>query len=296
MKEEAIRFGKATTLVGIITHPAEADLDVTRPGVILLNSGILHRVGPNRLYVEMARRLATMGFVVLRFDFSGIGDSPVRNDHLPFDKSAVSEAGAAMNHLETVKGIDRFILAGICSGAAISFKMACQDPRVIGAFLINPRNHLHDRTNDTLSSSIRNRTLARHYWRIAFSSSFNRKNQLKAITGKVDYRTIGRVVLNFGLGHLLRAGRRMPSGANGGEADLRLLAERGTHLMHVYSEGDEGLDYLHVMLGDRLETWHARGLLKLEIVGGANHTFTLLWSQERLLEILCHWAEGTNVP
>src|SRR5689334_20064244 len=69
--ENAIVFGGDVRLVGIVTTPAETRAD--RTGVILLNAGVVHRVGPNRLYVTLARRLAQAGLTVLRFDHSGIG-------------------------------------------------------------------------------------------------------------------------------------------------------------------------------------------------------------------------------
>ena len=53
------------------------------PTMVILSSGILHRPGASRLYVQIARALAEDGFTSLRFDFSGIGDSAVRRDAIP---------------------------------------------------------------------------------------------------------------------------------------------------------------------------------------------------------------------
>ena len=292
MKEEAVLLGKTRSLVGILTDPLGAERGNNLPAIILLNAGIIHRVGPNRLYVKMARNLAALGFVVLRFDFSGIGDSPVRDDHLPFEKSAISETQEAMNCLHAARGIERFVLIGICSGAMISFKTACCDPRVVGAVLINARGHLHDGTDHELNSYIRNRTLARHYWRIALFSSFSAKNWLKAIKGKADYWGIIRVMIGFQLRSLFERKRKMSSGLNHVAADVRLLTERGVRLLHVYSEGDEGLDYLHVILGDEMQKWSVCEPLRAELIHGANHTFTLLWSQEHLLKVVHNWAQA----
>jgi len=291
MRDEALLFGKTKSLVGIVTHPPETKRGNNLPAILLLNSGLVHRVGLNRLHVNMARALAAMGFVVLRFDFSGIGDSKVRDDHLPFFKSVVSETQEAMDYLSVARGSERFVLMGICSGAKISFKTACCDSRVVGAVLINAQNHLHDDTNDELSSFIRNRTLTRHYWRLAFSNSFGTKNLLKAITGKVDYLSVLREMIGFPIRILFRRKRKEASYATNAAADLRLLNERGVRLLHVYSEGDEGLDYLHVILGNEMLELSAHGLLRVEIVQGANHTFTLLWSQEHMLKIVCNWVQ-----
>ncbi len=75
MKEEALRFGPNGSLIGIVTDPSEEERGKNLPAFLLLNAGHLHRVGPNRHYVSIARKLSAMGFTVLRFDFSGIGDS-----------------------------------------------------------------------------------------------------------------------------------------------------------------------------------------------------------------------------
>ena len=51
---------------------------VVGPMILFLSSGNESHIGPNRLWVDLARRLAGRGFSCLRFDLSGIGDSPVR--------------------------------------------------------------------------------------------------------------------------------------------------------------------------------------------------------------------------
>ena len=91
MRERALTFGPDGGLVGILTEP---DPDVARanaPAHVILNSGILHRVGASRLYVQTARSLAEDGITSLRFDFSGIGDSEVRKDSLPIEERFIVE-------------------------------------------------------------------------------------------------------------------------------------------------------------------------------------------------------------
>ena len=75
MREKIVLFGKERSLVGIITDPPKTEKDDNLPAIIFLNSGIIHRVGPNRFTVKMARDLADMGFVSLRMDYSEIGES-----------------------------------------------------------------------------------------------------------------------------------------------------------------------------------------------------------------------------
>ena len=288
MREQPLRLGKSGTLVGILTEPEDPKRNGGLPAVILLNAGLVHRVGPNRLYVRLARNLAGVGFVVLRFDFSGVGDSRARGDHLPFRESSILETQEAMDYLQESRGSRKFLLGGICSGAAASFRTACSDRRVVGAVLINPRAHLHHTADQELSSNLRNRVLVRHYWRIAMFSSFRRRNALRMLGGSVDVQKALSAMIGAPFRRLATLGRR-PSLTNDRSDRIPQLAEQGTRLLHLYSEGDEGLDYLHVVLGDRMQDWLARGSLELEILRGANHSFTLLWSQQVLLKLVQEW-------
>jgi pimeloyl-ACP methyl ester carboxylesterase len=132
MKEKAVQFGTSCVLTGIRTEP---DADARRagaPGVIMLNSGILHRVGACRLHVHLARALADAGFHTLRFDFSGIGDSEARKDTLSFEESAPLEVMEAMDYLGKTAGVENFVLVGLCSGADVAFHAAVRDERVVG--------------------------------------------------------------------------------------------------------------------------------------------------------------------
>src|SRR6185503_16248700 len=136
MREHTVVFGDDSPLVGIITEP-DAGFPKNAPVFLFLNAGLDHRVGPNRLYVTLARRLAEVGVASFRFDFSGIGDSPVsRSLEAPAERG-VNEARQAMNFLARSVGAETFVPLGICSGADTGFALATADERVAGAVLIN---------------------------------------------------------------------------------------------------------------------------------------------------------------
>ena len=290
--EEAELLGKDRDLVGVVTHPAVEEADSKLPAFLLLNAGSVHHVGPNRLYVKIARHLASLGFMALRFDFAGVGDSPRRRDRLPFGESAVRQTLEAMHHLTATRGIERFVLMGLCSGAVFSYRMATFDPRVMGAVLINAWGHLHDGADGRLPPHIVNRVLVHYYARIALRSSFRTKVWRRALTGGMDYGA--RVPLALKLARNRLFGRRKQ--ATPVEADsaarMQQLAERGVRVLHIYSEGDKTLDYLQVALGDRLPEWRRRGWLDVRIVRGTNHTFTPLWKQRELVDIIGTWAQN----
>ena len=114
------------------------------------------------------------------------------------------------------------------------------------------------------------------------------------MTGKVNYRNfiaaMGSRLLSFLSLH------KIP-GAAGGEdpfkTDLRSLIDHGVPVLFIHAEGDEGLDYVQMVLGDEAKRWNDSNEFRFEIIQGANHTFALLWSQEKLLQLICDWAEQT---
>lgn len=127
---EAVQlFGDEQQLFGIVSVPASG-ASASPYALILLNSGLLHRIGPFRGYVELARRVADSGTLVLRMDHVGVGDGPAPAPHVQRMEQVRAEASAAMDHLTKVYGIKRFILGGICYGALESHKVALVDRRV----------------------------------------------------------------------------------------------------------------------------------------------------------------------
>jgi pimeloyl-ACP methyl ester carboxylesterase len=283
MREEAVFFEEVQSLIGIVTDPLSRNGNHPKSAVILLNPGIVHRVAPGRIYVKMARALAAMGFMVLRFDFSGIGDSPVRYDNLPFDKSAVRETQDAMHFLQTTRGIDRFILLGGCSGARVALQTACCDSRVVGAFLIN----LQMSDDDDQSSDQIGRTAAFYYWNFA---RFDLKSWSRLLTGKTDYRKILRA-LGFRARKQLLSGRKM-SPESQLAVNLRMLAERGVCVTFVYAESDPRLDDLREGLGRELRQLRALAKVRVEIIPRSDHTFSSLHDQDNLLKKICELTDA----
>lgn len=131
MSERILRFGPRSGLVGILSTP-EASGASQRPAVLMWNVGVNHRVGPYRTFVELARELASQGFVSLRFDVSGLGDSEARRDLDPEQDPADVDLADAMSALTRRTGIERFVLLGFCSGVDAAHRVAVKDPRVVG--------------------------------------------------------------------------------------------------------------------------------------------------------------------
>ena len=131
--ERVARFGDE--LVGIMTLPEH--MAPGTPACLLLNTGVMNRIGPHRLNVKIARAIAAVGVPSLRMDLSGLGDSLASKAPLRADEQAVLDLQAAMDHLQQTLGIDRFVVFGLCSGAINGYRLALADPRVTGLMMFD---------------------------------------------------------------------------------------------------------------------------------------------------------------
>lgn len=285
MREQAVLFGRTKSLVGVVTGPDPDLRNGHFPGIILLNAGLLHRIGPNRLYVKIARQMASAGFVVLRFDFSGIGDSRARDDGLPFDRSTISETQEAICYLSSARDIERFILIGVCSGANVAFKAACCDPRVVGTIGINGSYYdsvTLEGLNQHIKSSIRGRYYCKHL--------LDYRSWWRVITGKSDLSSVIRFLLRKVRDLLSR--EEHISVKTDPLIEWNSLAKQGVDMFLVNSEGSVALDTFRLFLAKRLSGLEASGKMRIEIVEHTDHVFTLLWSQNTLVDMIEKWTRN----
>jgi dienelactone hydrolase len=134
-RETVAQFGPDRGLTGVLTRPASPRADA--PTVVVLNSGIIHRVGSNRVAVTLARAFAELGVTTLRFDLAGIGDSERRRDVPSLRDSVERDVTDALDFCAGKVGSQSFVLMGLCSGAYDAFHAARGDARVVGALLVD---------------------------------------------------------------------------------------------------------------------------------------------------------------
>ncbi len=306
MKESAIRFGRQQSLVGVFTEPEATERG--QLAVILLNAGLIHHVGPNRLYVRLARHLAKRGLAVFRFDLSGTGDSGVRTDHLAFEQGIIDDAHQAMDELTSSYGMKHFIFIGHCSGAVHSFVMALEDERVVGAALINPQTERQDWYDYDRKRKVQR--YYRNYYRKQVL--YDRNHWFRFLSGKSDYWRIFRNILRDFVWSLITTTlfiarskletqviRHDPIQKRVIEG-LRQLGARQSSVLFIYSAGSSGLERLQILLGREFDLLININQVRLVTIEGADHTFTLRQSQASVLEIIENWCvplmESWNTP
>lgn len=300
MREETFTFGDQQALIGVLSYSEEM-LNPELPTVLLLNAGLIHHIGPNRVYVKLARQLADQGFLVMRFDLSGIGDSLARQDNLPFERSVIDDVQQAMAHLKKTRDADQFLLMGHCAGAVNSLRVANADERVVAAVVINPEG-----TDEGWSDYDRKRKLARYYQNYYGKEVLrDPKRWMKLLTGKASYKDVARnlvqnILWNKVTNTYFKAKKRFQGGASKTDAhpmllevleSLKSIAQRQLPLMFVYSEGSTGLERIKLLLEGELRDLQNSPHFQIQIVPQADHTFTLRLMQDRLVETITAWTE-----
>ena len=282
--EHARVFGGSGTLAGIVTEPPAGTQ--SRGAFVLLNAGVVHRVGPNRLHVNAARRLAALGFLAVRFDFSGLGDSASRRDTTPFDQASVLETREVMSAIQQEYGVSRFVTAGLCSGAVVAFRTAVADERVQGAVLINPQGFVQ---SPEWNDYVLNKTLARRYWRHKLLSPASWR---RALTGRTNYAQLAAVMKRRAYS-MLKKDDAVARVAGGLAAEFKHLQARGLRMLLACSEGDYGVDYLETILGPRFSR---HGRVETVMLPRGDHSLTMTVTQDRFFSGLERWADAWSVP
>lgn len=123
--------GGATLLA--IAHLPEA---MNGHGVLIVPGAPQYRVGPHRLFVDLARQFAHHGVAVMRMDRRGYGDgggAPVAfEDAGPDIQAALAAFRSAAPEVTSVT------VLGLCDGASAALLHATTLPGVNGLVLLNP--------------------------------------------------------------------------------------------------------------------------------------------------------------
>ncbi len=288
-----IDAGPGATLFGVMCRPAGVPEAPARagPAVLMLNAGSVHAIGPNRLWVRLARRWAAQGVRVLRVDLTGIGDSAARadaEDNVVYSLHAMDDVAAALNHLRTREGVTTCHVMGLCSGAYHAFKAATAGLGVDSALMVNPLTYswvpgtplteIRDHAVISLGNRYRALLLTWDPWR-------------RFLRGDLDLRAIsavGRRAVVRGIGLRLRwmaRWLRLPL-KDDLAYELRRAADAGIALRFVFATDAPGHTLLVQHSGAALAAALERGDASVTLVPDADHTFTRRAARDRLVLVL----------
>ncbi|HKE49018.1 MAG TPA: alpha/beta fold hydrolase [Rhodanobacteraceae bacterium] len=277
MKERIVHFGEGQALVGVLTTVQSA-LRPELPGLLLLNAGIIHHIGANRLNVKIARDFARNGYPVLRFDMSGLGDSRPARSSEGWEAQNVRDIRAAIDCLAREAGCSHAIAIGVCSGADNIYATAIVDDRLRGLGLLDPFAYP--------SSVAHARYLLRRAAEPARWFNFARRKTL-ALLGALGLRKTEAA-----------NGRRLPVNdyvrthppLEEYAANLARLAGIGVQILMIYTASCSR--WLNAP-GQVFATFRPYGLdrgLSVRVMGHADHVFTEIATQRELIAGLLTWA------
>lgn len=270
------------SLVGVLTHPDSHCFPEPRTAFILLNSGLLHRVGPNRISVALARSVAAEGFLSCRFDFSGIGDSPPARDVKDFEERACEDFRLVVDYLEREHSIGRVVVYGICSGAEAALAAGLRDNRVTACVLVNGTLIGREARIAAIPRTIA-RTKARYYAK----RLFDWRSLVRFITFQSNYKQLVNTFKRLVLARPEDLGALSEPGPN---SYLNRLADRDVKILMIYSEGSPALDFYRSFLEENVRQLQLSGKpVSVVTVPHADHVFTLTWSQQYLIEASRGW-------
>jgi hypothetical protein len=251
-------FGPDDCLVAAITDPPGG---ASKIGAVVAGMGIAE--------FRVARMLANLGIVTLQ----------VREKNPPADwntlinllnAEGVRYCKESIEVLRDRRGVERFICMGNCGRGSIPFRVALEDPRVVGLILSNP----HISPALTIRESYAQRLLSAESWR-------------RLLSGKADlkYHLPNARLLAMSLfGRVAGIDEKKLIDQSGHNKDLTLpdrfdervrgLTERGVRVLMAFAENDEGLAYFRRLYGQSFEKLKAIPGVSLELLATSAHVIS----------------------
>jgi alpha-beta hydrolase superfamily lysophospholipase len=273
--ERPVYFNSEAVLFGIVTEPRQGEN--RRRAVIMLNAGADHHIGANGMHVGLARHWARRGYVVLRMDLAGIGDSgtrPGRPDNEVFPPAVLDDIATAIEFLRTRYRAGDITLFGVCSGAYHALRAAVAGMPVNRILMVNPQNYFWKQGTKLddlqLAEVVRNPGI---YSRQVFSGPAWRR----LLTGRVNIWRIAKIYFNRPLLAVESTFRdiarflhvRLPHDLG---SDLAAIDARGVRVVFVFARGEPGIDLLKIEGGSAVSRLGDR--CHVHIIDGGDHIFS----------------------
>lgn len=246
------------TLRGIL-HLPEAGSG-RYPAIVLCHGFTGNKIGLHRIFVKAARHFQQAGYAVLRFDFSGCGDSD--GDHFQITiNDQVAETLAALEYVRALPGIDRdsIYLAGLSMGGAVAALSAARAPGLAGLILWAPVTNMYDDIRGIVGGEL-------------FSDAWS--------AGSADY-------MGFALGRPFLESLQV-------NFPLQAAANFQGPALIIHGTGDEELRHQNAGFYQeaRKDLPYATDVY---LISGADHTFSALKWEKEVLEVTQNWLKANVI-
>ncbi|WP_159883690.1 alpha/beta hydrolase [Paenibacillus puerhi] len=225
------------------------------PVVIIAHGFIGSRIGVDRLFVLTARELARHGYMVLRFDYGGCGESTGEYGEGGLDE-LIDQTRSVIDYVHGIDCIDpqRVVLLGHSLGGAVALLTAARDKRV--------------------------KTL------VMWSSVAYPFNDIVGITGKNAYEQAVQSGSTDYLGYSLKPvffeslTRHQP---------FEQLRKFGGDVLLVHGTSDEVIPVDYCFLYQKLFWLRSQGQCDKEVIFQADHTYSGGHAKEQLISKTRDW-------
>lgn len=268
-------------MFGILSEPAPNN-GPAESCIVFLNPGPVRHTGPNRMWVEAARRWAARGVPSLRLDLLGTGESdgePTLATEEFYSAQMVEQVAAAMDSLRSRLGVRQFSMIGLCSGAFLAFQTVIRTPDIRTAILLNPRLFFWDPQVD------RDRLVQRTVRGLGKWDDWRR-----LLRGQIPLQSIKSAVrTTFSRIRPANGGqrRRIPAEAL---ADAWASIERNRCRVTLVFAENEPL--LEEMEQEGQMPPHSHSQVRCVRVAGCDHNFRPLWAQRLVHELVDNELDG----
>lgn len=291
VQDQAVWLPAPSPLAAVVTTPLHSS-HAPKAAVLMINTGAEHRIGTNRMYTPWARRWAARGWVAMRVDLAGLGNSAKRagcadNDiHLPH---AVADIQTAVAHLREHHGIHEVHLIGLCSGAFHALSAAFEGTDLRSVTAINQMVYFWQDKMPLVGEA--SAAVVVHITQGVGRSLTDPARWLKLLRGQVNVSLILRAIGRRLTQRLSLVGRQLARVVgwplkNDLHHALRQTVARGLAVHLVFAKGEPGLTMLQEQAGGAVARLSSQQALKLTVMEQADHTFTQSEAQRRLFDIV----------
>ncbi len=291
--ERIINFGKSSSLSGILSYS-----ETSKPKfcIVYLNAGIVHKVGPNCIYVNLSRNLCMEGIWGFRFDYSGLGDNINEGDDTSSEDKKLSEIEQSIDTINKETGISKFIIIALCSSSSVALDAFKLIKAVKGAVIIDGLFLGNSGGKELIMEAIKRCRI--RYYKKSLKSVIRWK---KLITGKskvLNKKSI-HVIINLfyeKLSHRFRTTTKTKDvdAINQSARPIlkwgEIVTDKKVYL--IFTEGGYMYDLYNLSLKKGLIAKSSNNNYKMEFIKNIDHTFTPKWSQEELISKIKFWLKN----
>ena len=275
----------ATSANATSANATKSDVGSSDCAIVMLHGWSGYRTGPHQMLTRAAREFAASGNGVLRFDFTGRGDSDGETETATLATMA-DDARAAMRWCQSEKSVSRFVLLGLCSGCEVAF--ACAAEREVVAVALWSAPVFAAGQSDKRRARKRIHLLKQYARKLLRPSTY-----AKLLSGRLDRASIGKAVAGGGGGENKNVESTSAGHLPPGWRDAALKKFQSFHapLLLVYGTSDPTTEEALAWHRARLSEIKGAAKVREHLVAGANHSFYgLAWERE-VLETTRGWLQ-----